>query len=141
MKRNIFIATLMFAVLSVTGPAHAQLQAMTDTEMAQITGQAGFATAGTYTALQRSFTAAGVSPFATSELSYQVQRTGTVSNIKVGADGKSYSFEIQNPGVSIRDFHTRIHAGSTPTPDNSLGSLSISHVRVTTHGTVRITVK
>ncbi|MCG8470284.1 MAG: hypothetical protein MI742_00305 [Desulfobacterales bacterium] len=131
------------AIFSAAASVQAQITPMSDTELASITGQAGFAAMGSYMALQRSHGTGpnALSGFTYSDLSFQSERTGTMSEIRISEDGKSYSFDIHNPGVTIRDFHTRIHAGSQPLPENSLGSLSISHIQVVTHGILRITVR
>ena len=143
MKKMYHIVTLICSLVILSGAVNAQAQivSMSDSELAGITGQAGFATMGNYPGFQRDIATNNLSALNFADLSYQAQRTGEVSDIRVSADGSSLSFDIKNPGVTIRNFETSIRLGNQVGASNSLGTISIDHIRVTTHGTVRITVR
>ncbi|WP_300666764.1 hypothetical protein [Desulfoluna sp.] len=149
MKKQYMIVTLICSLVVLSGAvsSQAQIVPMSDSQLAGITGQAGFSPQGSYSDLQRN---AGTNnmhlgglgaALHLSDASYQIERTGEVSAIRMAANGTSYSFEIKNPGLTLRNFQTRLHIGNQPGTGNSLGTVSVEHIRVTTHGTVRITVK
>lgn len=131
MKKNLPIVSLALicAAFILTGTAHAQssLTPMSDTDLAEITGQAGFAMMGNFTGFQHD---------AASRI-----LTGDVSNIHRADDGSSLSFDIKNPGIAMRQIRSRLHMGPQPGVGDSLGTLFIDQVEITTHGTVRITVR
>jgi len=143
MKKHQYIITLICSLVVLSGAltAQAQVVPMSDSELAGITGQAGFATLGNYAGFQRDIATNTFSGLNLSGLSYQAERTGEVSNIRVAKDGSSFSFDIKNPGVTIRNFETSLRLGNQAGAGNSLGTVSVEHIRVTTHGTVRITVR
>lgn len=143
MKKHHYIITLICSLVVLSGAltAQAQVVPMNDSELAGITGQAGFSTLGNYAGFQRDIATNTLSGLNLSDLSYQAERTGEVSNIRVANDGSSFSFDIKNPGVTIRNFETSLQLGNGAGAGNSLGTVSVEHIRVTTHGTVRITVR
>ena len=143
MKKMYHIVTLICSLVILSGAVNAQAQivSMSDSELAGITGQAGFATMGDYAGFQRNIATTNLSSLNFADLSYQAERTGEVSDIRVSTDGSSFSFDIKNPGITIRNVETSIRLGNQAGANNCLGTVSIDHIRVTTHGTVRITVR
>jgi hypothetical protein len=140
MKKLHTIITLIctLVVLSGAATAWAQVTPMSDSELAGITGQAGFAPLHQqgYVTNSLQFGGNGLA-MSLANLSYQAERTGEVSEIRVSEDGSSFSFDIKNPGVTIRNLRSTIDLGA----GQSLGTVSVGHIRVTTHGTVRVTVR
>jgi len=151
MKKNHLILALALicslVVLSGAVNANAQIVAMSDSDLSEITGQAGFATMGSYAGFQRDAASNSLhfggngATLSFNDPSYQMERTGEVSAIRISEDGSSFSFDIKNPGFTIRNYQTSLCIGNQEGTGNSLGTVSMGLIRVTTHGTVRVTVR
>jgi len=148
MKKNTLILALVCSLVVLSGAvaAQAQVVAMSDSDLAKITGQAGFATRGNYAGFQRDLATnslhfgANAATAALFNASHQGEHTGNVSAIRVSEDG-SYSFDIENPGFTIRNYQTSLRVGDPMGVGDSLGTVSMEYIRVTTHGTIRVTVR
>ncbi|VFQ45241.1 hypothetical protein [Desulfoluna butyratoxydans] len=148
MKKITLIPALLclLVVLALGSTANARIVAMSDSELAEITGQAGFATIGKYAGFQRDLFSNGLQFGASAATAGLLQatieeHTGNVSAIRVADDGSSYSFDIENPGFTAENYRTSLLLGNPTGTGNSLGTISMEYIRVTTHGTVRVTVR
>ncbi|SCY12520.1 hypothetical protein [Desulfoluna spongiiphila] len=147
MKKNNLILALVCSLVVLSGAvAQAQVVAMSDADLAEVTGQAGFATIGNYAGFQRDLATDSLHFGASAAIatlfnaSHQGEHTGDVSAIRVAEDG-SYSFDIKNPGFTIQNYQTSLRVGNPTGTGNSLGTVSMEYIRVTTQGTVRVTVR
>lgn len=148
MKKITLIPALLcvLVVLALGSTAHARVVAMSDTELAEITGQAGFATIGNYAGFQQDLFSNSLHLGASAATAGLFQaaieeHTGNLSAIRVADDGSSYSFDIQNPGFTAQNYKTSLLLGDPTGTGNSLGTVSMEYIRVTTRGTVRVTVR
>lgn len=149
MKKSHVILALIGSLILLAGASHARAQVtpMSDSELAGITGQAGFAPLGGYAGFQRDAASNHVyfggngAALGISQPAYQMEKTGQVSAIVMSEDGSSFSFEIKNPGFTMRNYRTSLRLGNHLSGGASLGTVSVGLIRVTTHGTIRITVR